>query len=63
MGNKRKKSEKQQQNGWIADPMAVTWTENYNDVISKYWNKVPYSLGKTLATLAVFIVGVSINGK
>ncbi|XP_060524449.1 lathosterol oxidase-like [Cylas formicarius] len=50
------------ENGHLFDPMAVTWTEKYNEQISKYWKHVPQSVGKVLATAAVFAVGVSING-
>jgi uncharacterized surface anchored protein len=63
MGRSKKKSQQKQQNDWFKDPMAVTWTENYSDVINKYWEKLPQTVGKSLATLAIFALGVSINGK
>ncbi|VEN52283.1 unnamed protein product [Callosobruchus maculatus] len=44
------------------DPMAVTWTEKYDAKISKVWNKLPDTLGKCIATIATFMVGISING-
>lgn len=50
-------------NGKFYDPMAVTWSENYSETIEKFWNLVPKSVGKVLATLATFIVGISINGE
>jgi lathosterol oxidase len=62
MGRSKKKSLQKQQNDWFKDPMAVTWTENYSDVINKYWEKLPQTVGKSLATLAIFALGVSING-
>lgn len=45
------------------DPMAVTWLENYNDIVTKIWNRIPYSIGKCFATVSIFMIGISINGK
>lgn len=50
-------------NGKFVDPMSVTWVERYDRVISNIWEKIPLSVGKCLATIAVFVLGVSINGK
>ncbi|XP_018578004.1 lathosterol oxidase-like [Anoplophora glabripennis] len=44
------------------DPMAVTWLENYNDIVTKVWDRIPYSIGKCIATISVFMIGISING-
>lgn len=45
------------------DPMAVTWTEKYSDVLEKYWNKLPNFVGTFIATVAVFILGSTIRGE
>lgn len=50
-------------NNIINDPMAVKWPEKYSDQIEYYWNKLPNVAKSVLATLAVFIMGISINGK
>ncbi|XP_048517537.1 delta(7)-sterol 5(6)-desaturase erg32 [Dendroctonus ponderosae] len=50
------------QNESFYDPMAVTWTEKYDKEISAVWNHVPERIAKFLATVAVFVLGVSING-
>lgn len=62
MGNHKKKRS-QKKNDLVPDPMAVTWTENYSDIINKFWKILPHSVGKTLATISIFLVGISINGK
>ncbi|XP_057663211.1 uncharacterized protein LOC130898155 [Diorhabda carinulata] len=46
----------------IFDPMSVTWLEKYDKIVSRIWNKVPTSVGKVIATVATFLVGISING-
>lgn len=45
-------------------PMAegVRWSEKYADKIEKIWSKMPRFLGSALATLAVFILGSSMQG-
>lgn len=79
MGNKKEsnkngdlRASKKMQNGNTAsekngnvinDPMAVTWSEKYKDEIEYYWDKLPNFLKGTIATLAIFIMGISINGK
>ncbi|CAB3364857.1 Hypothetical predicted protein [Cloeon dipterum] len=49
--------------GLIRDPMAVTWTEQYSETIDKYWNKLPKFVSSALATMAVFLMGVTVNGE
>jgi hypothetical protein len=50
-------------NGPIRDPMAVTWTEKYSDTIEKHWSKMPKFLSSALATAAIFLMGITVNGK
>lgn len=59
----KKRDKSRVANGSFCDPMAVTWTEKYDKQISAVWNRVPESIAKLLATLAVFVLGVSINGE
>nr|CAH7725807.1 unnamed protein product [Callosobruchus chinensis] len=59
MGSGRPQNQKQ---GSRYDPMSVTWTEKYDAKISKVWNKLPDTVGKCIATIATFMVGISING-
>lgn len=59
----KKRDKSRVANGSFYDPMAVTWTEKYDKQISAVWNRVPESIAKLLATLAVFVLGVSINGE
>lgn len=47
----------------INDPLAVTWAEKYSDQIEYVWAKLPNFAKTTVATLAIFIMGISINGK
>lgn len=58
-----KTEESDKKEAFIKDPMAVTWAENYSDEIEYYWNKLPNFLKTFLATLAIFLMGISINGK
>ncbi|CAG9764268.1 unnamed protein product [Ceutorhynchus assimilis] len=44
------------------DPMAVTWAEKYDVQLTKIWNFIPENIAKVIASLAVFVLGVSING-
>ncbi|KAL1490317.1 hypothetical protein ABEB36_013032 [Hypothenemus hampei] len=44
------------------DPMAVTWMEKYDKQISTIWKTIPESFGKLIATVAIFMLGISING-
>lgn len=61
---KKKRSDTNvQQNGTFFDPMALTWTEKYDKQLTKFWSFIPESVGKVFITLAVFMFGVSINGK
>lgn len=61
---KKKRSDNNvQQNGTFFDPMALTWTEKYDKQLTKFWSFIPESVGKVFITLAVFMFGVSINGK
>jgi hypothetical protein len=46
----------------VRDPMAVTWTEKYSDSIDKQWSKLPNFLRSTLATAAIFLMGITVNG-
>ncbi|KAF7286217.1 hypothetical protein GWI33_006905 [Rhynchophorus ferrugineus] len=48
--------------GGFFDPMAVTWSEKYNEEFTKVWSCVPDKIGKVLVALAVFMLGISING-
>lgn len=41
------------------DPMVLTYGENFE----KMWSFLPDSIGKVIATIATFVVGISINGK
>lgn len=60
---KNRDSKKKEQNGTgFFDPMAVTWTEKYDKQISKVWNVIPDKVAKIIATIAVFLLGISING-
>lgn len=60
---KKRDSKKKEQNGTrFFDPMAVTWTEKYDKQISKVWNVIPDKVAKIIATIAVFLLGISING-
>lgn len=45
------------------NPMSVKWIEKHDKLITRMWDKLPDTLSKVLATLAVFMVGISINGK
>lgn len=58
----KKKEKSATSNGTYVDPMALTWTTKYNDQISKVWNCLPESVAKIIATVAIFMLGVSING-
>lgn len=49
-------------NGHISDPMALTWSEKYDKTITRFWNKLPGFLRGTLATVAIFLMGLSVNG-
>lgn len=65
MANKKRSNNKKQEvvhNGYSFDPMAVTWSEKYSASIEKYWSKLPNFLAKSLATLAIFILGTSLKG-
>ncbi|CAG9863741.1 unnamed protein product [Phyllotreta striolata] len=44
------------------DPLSVTWLEKHDEVVSKIWKKIPYNVGRAIATIATFLVGISING-
>lgn len=59
----KKKNDINNNNNVINDPMAVKWTEKYSEQIEYYWNKLPNFTKTFLATLAIFIMGISINGK
>jgi hypothetical protein len=48
--------------GPFRDPMAVTWSEKYSDSIDKQWSKLPSFLRSTIATVAIFLMGVTVNG-
>lgn len=45
------------------DPMAPSWTENYSDLIEKYWKKLPSSIASIIVFIAVFIFGATVRGK
>ncbi|XP_050308546.1 methylsterol monooxygenase 1-like [Anthonomus grandis grandis] len=60
--NNGKTEKLQGQNGKTFDPMALTWSERYDEQISKVWKLLPESVAKIIASVAVFILGVSING-
>ncbi|EEZ98257.2 uncharacterized protein LOC103315179 [Tribolium castaneum] len=63
MGNhKKKRSQNGNLNRWIPDPMAVTWTEKYSDTINNFWKILPSTVRQSLATISIFLVGISING-
>lgn len=46
-----------------SDPLAVTWTDRYSDILQKYWNMLPNFVGTFIATVAVFILGSTIRGE
>ncbi|CAG9836708.1 unnamed protein product [Diabrotica balteata] len=62
MGSKRL-DKTVQTNRKASDPLSVTWLEKYDPTVSRLWNKIPDRIGKFLATLATFLVGISINGQ
>lgn len=63
MGKKSAKHKAENNGNGPYDPMAVTWSEKYSDNFKQLWEYVPNNLRSVLVTLAVFIVGISINGK
>ncbi|XP_044258866.1 delta(7)-sterol 5(6)-desaturase erg31-like isoform X2 [Tribolium madens] len=60
--NKKKRSQNENLYGWFPDPMAVTWSEKYSETLNKFWNLLPNTIGKLLATISIFLVGISVNG-
>ncbi|CAH0553155.1 unnamed protein product [Brassicogethes aeneus] len=54
-------AEPKKENG-LYDPMAVRWSEKYSDTFNKLWSYVPSSFKNVVVTLAVFLVGISLNG-
>lgn len=49
--------------GGMFDPMSVTWLEKHDEFVSGIWRKIPYNVGQVIATVATFLVGISINGE
>lgn len=44
------------------DPMAVRWAEKYSDSLDTGWSKLPSFVSKIVATIAICLLGLSING-
>ncbi|XP_065157417.1 methylsterol monooxygenase 1-like [Atheta coriaria] len=45
------------------DPMAVRWAEKYSDSLDTGWSKLPSFVSKIVATIAICLLGLSINGE
>lgn len=61
-GEVKKVSKEEQQIGKFSDPMSVTWSEKYDDIFAKFWKLIPQNVSGVLATMATFLVGISVNG-
>nr|XP_022908522.1 methylsterol monooxygenase 1-like [Onthophagus taurus] len=58
MGSNKKKKI----SGKIKDPLAVTWSEKYDDQIQGVWKKIPRFVATFLVTIAVCTMGLAISG-
>lgn len=40
----------------------VFWTDKYGEKLEKVWKGVPENIGQLIATLAMFVLGLTVRG-